>query len=290
MIGLFRRRGAIPWKELRHSRFVMIGLFFLLLLILLLFVLPVLFSLDPYTTDREAGFWAPPSQTHILGTDDVGRDIFARLVYGGRVSLLVGFASALLSMAIGIPMGLLAGYRRGKWEYWIMRLVDVFQSFPSMILILCLVALIGPSVWNIIFVIGGLGWASIARLTYGNTLSVVEKDYILAARALGARDREIILYNIFPNAVAPVWAVLPMRVGRAILSESGLSFLGVGLRTPEASWGNMLQSAMELSTLIQRPWMWMPPALCIIATVCMLLFVSEGLRETLNPKEKRWAY
>ena len=288
MIGLFRRRRTALWSELRRNRFMMIGLLLLSLLILSLVILPMILALDPYNTDREAGFWAPPSHMHILGTDDVGRDLFARLLYGGRTSLLVGFASALLSMLIGIPMGLLAGYRRGKWDYWIMRLVDVFHSFPSMILILCLVALIGPSVWNIIFVIGGLGWASIARLTYGNTLSVVEKDYILAVRALGARDHEIILYNIFPNAVAPVWAVLPMRVGRAILSESSLSFLGVGLRTPEASWGNMLQSAMELSTLTQRPWVWVPPALCIIATVFMLLFVSEGLRETLNPREKRW--
>ena len=147
-------------------------------------LLPLFLGQDPNLTDREAGFWAPPSSQHLLGTDDVGRDIFARLLYGGRTSLLVGFASAALGAVLGVPLGLLAGYKGGKWEYWIMRACDTFQSFPSIILVLAIVNLVGPSVWNIILVIGGLGWASVARLVYSGTLSAKKAEYVEASRVL----------------------------------------------------------------------------------------------------------
>ena len=153
--------------------------------ILLVLLVPLFLDQDPNLTDRAAGFWAPPSQEHLLGTDEVGRDIFARLLYGGQISLLVGFASAGLGLVLGVPLGLLAGYKGGKWEYWIMRACDTFQSFPSIILVLAMVSLLGPSVWNIILVIGGLGWASVARLVYGNTLSAKKAEYVEASRAWG---------------------------------------------------------------------------------------------------------
>lgn len=253
--------------------------------ILLVLLIPLFLDQDPNLTDRAAGFWAPPSQTHLLGTDEVGRDIFARLLHGGQISLLVGFASAGLGLVLGVPLGLLAGYKGGKWEYWIMRACDTFQSFPSIILVLAMVSLLGPSVWNIILVIGGLGWASVARLVYGNTLSAKQAEYVEASRALGASDSAILFRTILPNVVSPVWAVLPLKVVRAILSESSLSFLGVGLRTPQASWGNLTQSAMELVTLTTRPWAWLPPGLCIVATALALLLVGEGLRKALNPRK-----
>ncbi|MBP3318555.1 MAG: ABC transporter permease [Ruminiclostridium sp.] len=259
-------------------------LIFLGVEILLLLVLPCLVGQDPNVTDRTAGFWAPPSDAHFLGTDDVGRDILARLLYGGQISLLVGYLSAILGTLLGVPLGLLAGYKGGKWEYWIMRACDTFQSFPSLILVLCLVSLLGPSVWNIILVQGVLGWSSVARLVYGSTLSVKKKEYVEASRALGATDRAIVFRTILPNVIAPVWAAFPMKVGRAILSESSLSFLGVGLRTPQASWGNLMQNALELITLTTRPWAWIPPGLCIVVTVLALLLVGEGLRKALNPR------
>lgn len=259
-------------------------LIFLGVEILLLLVLPFLVGQDPNVTDRTAGFWAPPSDAHLLGTDDVGRDILARLLYGGQISLLVGYLSAILGTLLGVPLGLLAGYKGGKWEYWIMRACDTFQSFPSLILVLCLVSLLGPSVWNIILVQGVLGWSSVARLVYGSTLSVKKKEYVEASRALGATDRAIVFRTILPNVIAPVWAAFPMKVGRAILSESSLSFLGVGLRTPQASWGNLMQNALELITLTTRPWAWIPPGLCIVVTVLALLLVGEGLRKALNPR------
>lgn len=279
-------RGA--WARLREDRRAMAGLGLLAAELLLVLLLPPLLGLEPNVTDRAAGFWAAPSGAHWLGTDEVGRDVLARLICGGRVSLLVGFASAALSLLIGVPLGLLAGYRRGKWEFWIMRCADVFQSFPSIVLILCLVTLVGPSVVNIILVIGLMGWVSIARLVYGNTLSIREKEYILAVRALGAPTRTILRRNVLPNAVAPVWAALAQRVGRAILSESSLSFLGVGIRTPQASWGNLIQYATGLATFTGRPWVWIPPGVCIVLTVLALQWVGDGLRDALDPRCRIW--
>ena len=209
--------------------------------LLAVLLLPPLLGLDPYTSDLAAGFWAPPSAVHPLGTDDVGRDLLARLVCGGRVSLAVGLCSAALSVLVGVPLGLLAGYRRGAWEFWLMRLADVLQSFPSIVLVLCLVTLAGPSAVNLVLVLGLLGWTDIARLVYGNTLSVREQEYVLAARALGGRTGRILRRNVLPNVISPVWCAFPLRAGRAILSESSLSFLGVGIRTPQASWGSLIQ-------------------------------------------------
>ena len=261
-----------------------VSLGFLIAEVVLVLILPLVLGQDPNVTDRAAGFWAAPGGEHLLGTDDVGRDLFARLLAGGRVSLLVGYAAAAVSTVLGVPLGLLAGYKGGKWEYGIMRACDTFQSFPSLILVLCMVALLGPSVWNLVLVIGGLGWASIARLVYGCTLSVKGREYVTASLLLGATDRMVLFRTILPNVVAPVWAALPVKVGRAILWESSLSFLGVGLRTPQASWGNLMQNAMELVTLTTRPWAWIPPGACIILTVLALLLVGEGLRRAFDPR------
>ncbi len=277
------RRGG-PGRRFWTDRRAVAGLMILLLEVILVLLLPVLFGMEPNVTDQTAGFWAPPSAAHWLGTDDVGRDVLARLICGGQVSLLVGFCAAAISLGVGVPLGLLAGWKQGKWEYWIMRLADVFQSFPSIVLVLCLVSLVGASVWNIVAVIGLLGWTGIARLVYANTLTVREREYVLAARALGGRWTTILRRNVLPNAVGPVWAVLPLRVGRAILSESSLSFLGVGIRTPQASWGSLIQYATNTAVFVGRPWIWVPPAVCIVVTVVSLQWVGDGLRNALDPR------
>lgn len=276
--------GKRVWRRLLSDRRAVVCMAILALEILSVLFLPPLLGLEPNLTDRTAGFWAAPSAAHWLGTDDVGRDVLSRLICGGRISLLVGFASAAINLAVGVPLGLLAGYRRGAWEFWIMRLADVFQSFPSIVLILCLVTLVGASVLNLVLVIGLLGWPGIARLVYGNVLSVREKEYILAVRALGARTGTILTRNVLPNVVAPVWAALGQRVGRAILSESSLSFLGVGIRAPQASWGNMMQSATSLAVLTGRPWVWLPPGLLIILTVVCLQILGNALRDAMDPR------
>ena len=175
-----RADGRSPWARLLRDRRAVVCLAILAAELLAVLLLPPLLGLDPYTRDPAAGFWAPPSAAHPLGTDDAGRDLLARLVYGGRVSLAVGLCSAALSALVGVPLGLLAGYRRGAWEFWLMRLADVLQSFPSIVLVLCLVTLVGPSAVNLVLVLGLLGWTDIARLVYGNTLSVREEGDWLA--------------------------------------------------------------------------------------------------------------
>lgn len=274
------------WDKFRHNKRAMFGVIVVLIVALTVLILPLVMDLDPFTTDAEAGFNTPPSAQHILGTDDVGRDLFARLLYGGRISLLVGIASTCVSVLIGVPLGLIAGYYRGIWETIIMRAADIFMSFPSMILILVLVAVFGPSIFNVTVVIGVLGWTSIAKLIYGNTLSLREKEYIEAARAMGMKNRKIIFTEILPNAIAPVWVTIAFRVSSGILTESSLSFLGLGVQTPQASWGNIIFAAQNLLVLTARPWVWIPPGICIILVVVGFNFIGEGVRDALDPKMK----
>ncbi len=272
-------------KFLRNKKAVF-GVIVVALLVLAVLLIPLFMDLDPYTTDRTAGFNARPSSSHILGTDDVGRDLFARLLYGGRVSLFVGITSTIISVLIGIPLGLIAGYFRGKAESVIMRVADAFMSFPSMVLILVLVAVFGPSILTVTVVIGILGWTAIAKLIYGNVLSIREQEYIQAARAIGMKTGPILLTEVLPNAIPPVWANISFRVAGAILTESSLSFLGMGVQTPQASWGNIIYAAQNLLVLTARPWVWIPPGLCIILVVVGFNFIGEGVRDALDPKTK----
>lgn len=273
-------------KKFTHNKKAMFGLVIVVLLILAVVFIPMFMNLDPYTTDRAAGFNKPPSDTHILGTDDVGRDLFARLLYGGRISLFVGITSTIISVLIGIPLGLIAGYFRGVAESIIMRTADAFMSFPSMVLILVLVAVFGPSILTVTVVIGVLGWTGIAKLIYGNVLSIREREYIQATKAVGVKTIPILFSEVLPNAIPPVWANISFRVAGAILTESSLSFLGMGVQTPQASWGNIIFAAQNLLVLTARPWVWLPPGICIILVVVGFNFIGEGVRDALDPKTK----
>lgn len=273
-------------KKFIHNKKAMLGLAIVMILVLAVVFIPLFADLDPYTTDRAAGFNKPPSDVHILGTDDVGRDLFARLLYGGRISLFVGITSTIISVLIGIPLGLIAGYFRGTAESIIMRTADAFMSFPSMVLILVLVAVFGPSILTVTVVIGVLGWTAIAKLIYGNVLSIREREYIQAARAVGVSTKKILFSEVLPNAIPPVWANISFRVAGAILTESSLSFLGMGVQTPQASWGNIIFAAQNLLVLTARPWVWLPPGICIILVVIGFNFIGEGVRDALDPKTK----
>lgn len=270
-----------------HNPKAMLGIVLILLLALSSVFLPVILHLDPNTTDATAGFYAAPTKAHLLGTDDVARDLFARVLHGGRVSLFVGIASACISILIGIPLGLLAGYFRGWWETVVLRLIDIFMSFPGMVLSLVIVAVFGPSIATVTVVMGVLGWTSIAKLIYGNTLSQREKEYIEASRAIGETDAAIIFHEILPNAIAPVWAEIAFKVSGAVLTESSLSFLGMGVQAPQASWGNIIYQAQNIAVLTGRPWVWIPPGICIVIVVIGFNFIGEGLRDALDPKTVR---
>lgn len=270
-------------KRFFHHRLAVVGLAVLMIEIVCVSALPALMDLNPNSLDVMA-FGAPPSVKHILGTDDVGRDLFARLVFGGRISLSVGLFSALIGLIIGVPLGLLAGYFRGSVETVIMRLADVFMSFPSMILILVLASVLGQSVTTITVVIGILGWPEFARLIYASTLSVREKDYVESARAIGTKNVPILMRYVLPNAFAPVIIAFTFRTAQAIITESSLSFLGLGVQPPTASWGNILYYAQSIAVLANKPWMWLPAGLILIVTVLSINFLGDGIRDALDTK------
>jgi peptide/nickel transport system permease protein len=263
----------------------MAGLVMVLLEICAAVFLPVVLKLDPYTSSR-SGFGAPPDREHIFGTDDTGRDNFARVVFGGRTSLYVGFFSATLSLLIGLPLGLFAGFYRRAAEAIIMRTADIFMSFPSVVLILVLVSVMGTSMTTVAFVIGILGWPAFARQLYANVLSVREKEYVEAARAVGVKNGLVMLQYILPNAFAPALVVYTFQLANAILAEATLSFLGMGVQPPAASWGNILYAAQSITMLSTRPWMWLPPGICLLITVLSINFLGDGLRDALDPKMK----
>ena len=273
-------------KKFMHNRKAVLGLIIVCFLVLAVILMPIFMKLDPYTTDRTVGFNKAPCPGHLLGTDDVGRDLFARLLYGGRISLFVGIMSTIISVLVGIPLGLIAGYFRGIAETVIMRVADAFMSFPTMVLILVLVAVFGPSILTVTVVIGVLGWTAIAKLIYGNVLSIREREYIQATKAIGMSTPKILLSEVLPNAIPPVWANISFRVAGAILTESSLSFLGMGVQTPQASWGNIIFAAQNLLVLTARPWVWFPPGICIILVVVGFNFIGEGVRDALDPKTK----
>lgn len=268
----------------KTHKLAMAGMCILLLELLLLVFLPVVMDLEPY--EIYSGFGASPSKEHILGTDNTGRDLFARLIYGGRTSLYVGVVSTLISFAIGVPLGMLAGYYRGPVEAVIMRLADVFMSFPSMVFILVLVSVLGPSLSTATIVIGIMGWPGFARQLYGSVLSVREKEYVEAAKAVGTKNLPIMIRYILPNSFAPILIAFTFGVASAILQESGLSFLGMGVQVPKASWGNMLYAAQSVSVIATRPWMWVPPGICLLVTVLSINLFGDGLRDALDPKMK----
>ena len=267
-------------------KLAVVGLALIILLVILVIVLPPIMGLDPYTSDILGGFNKGPSSAHWLGTDRTGRDIFARLVYGGRISLVVGLLSTAVSMLIGVPLGLLAGYFRGGVEAVIMRIADVFMAFPDMMLILVLVSVVGKSVVAITVVVGILGWTQFARLIHSRVLSVREKEYVESARAIGTKSGKIITKYVLPNSFAPCLIAMTFRTASAILLEASLSFLGMGVQPPTASWGNLMYDAQSIVVLSTQPWVWVPAGICLVITVLSINFFGDGLRDALDPKMK----
>lgn len=273
-------------KKFRKHKLANVGLIIIIIEILMVTFLPIILGLDPYSIDS-TGFNQAPCAKHILGTDDIGRDLFARVLYGGRVSLIVGICSTIISIIIGLPLGILAGYYRGIIENIVMRLADIFMSIPAMVLILVIVAVFEPSIITIIVVIGITGWTGVAKLIYGNVLSVRNKEYVEAARAIGTKDREIIMRYVLPNSIAPLWMSVAFRISQAIMTESGLSFLGAGIQSPQASWGNIIYAAQNLVVLTKRWWVWVPAGVLLMITIICINLVGEGIRDALDPKMKR---
>ncbi|MCX7669544.1 MAG: ABC transporter permease, partial [Anaerolineae bacterium] len=259
-------------RFMRH-RMAVVGAIVLLTLGLAAIAAPLISPHDPVEVDVTA-IKKPPSAAHPLGTDYAGRDVLSRLIWGGRVSLSVGLVAAGIAVSIGTVLGLISGFS-GRWvDFWLQRLTDVVMTIPTFIIIITLVAVLGPSIFNIMFVIGIFGWTGTCRLVRGETLSVRERDFVLASRCVGASPLRIMFRHILPNVVAPIIVAGTFMIAGAILSEAGLSFLGLGVRMPTPTWGNMLTNAQSITVLESMPWLWLPPGLLITAVVLSINFLG----------------
>ncbi|MBF0474590.1 MAG: ABC transporter permease [Deltaproteobacteria bacterium] len=250
-------------------------------LFLLSLLAPQIAPYDPDEVDVK-NILAAPGRQHLCGTDDVGRDVFSRMVYGARISLKVGFVAVGLATIIGVVLGALAGFYRGWVENVIMRFVDLLLCFPSFFLILAVVAILEPSIWNIMIIIGLTGWMGVARLVRAEFLTLRERDFVIAARSLGAADLRIIFVHILPNALPPVLVSATLGVAGAILTESALSFLGLGVQPPTPSWGNILMAGKDNIEIAW--WLSLYPGLSILITVLGYNLLGEGIQAALDPR------
>lgn len=245
---------------------------------------PFVATHDPNEIDLQNALIGP-SREHLLGTDSLGRDLFSRMAYGARISLSVGFVAVGIAVLIGIIFGSTAGYYGGWVDSVISRTIDIMLCFPTFFLILSTIAVLGPSIWNIMIIIGLTNWMGVARLIRAEILSLKEREFIEAARAIGAGDLRIILRHLIPNGIGPVLVSATLGIAGAILLESGLSFLGLGVQPPTSSWGNILTEAK--STLGIAWWITVFPGLAILITVLGYNLLGEGLREVFNPHKRR---
>lgn len=272
------------WTRFRTNRFAITGGVVMICLFMLSFLAPYITPYGPDDLDLYHVLM-PPSSAHWFGTDDLGRDVLTRMIYGARISLKVGFVAAGIAVIIGTVVGLVAGYYSGWVDNIIMRFVDIMLCFPTFFLILAVIAFLGQSIWYIMIIIGLTGWMGVARLVRAEVLSIRERDFVMAVRALGARDSRIIFRHILPNAMSPVLVSATLGVAGAILTESALSFLGIGVPPPTPSWGNILTSGKDYIEFAW--WLTLYPGLAITATVLAYYLVGEGIRDALDPRLNR---
>jgi peptide/nickel transport system permease protein len=276
------QRGSVGfWRYLRRDLLAMVGAAVVLTLGFLALFAPQFAPYDPAAYDVKQILLAP-SRNHLLGTDQLGRDVLARLLYGSRISLAVGFVAVGIATSIGIFLGSLAGYY-GRWiDGLIMRFVDLMLTFPRFFLLLTVLAFLQPSIWTIMVVIGVTGWMGVCRLVRAEFLSLKEREFVKSAQALGAPSGRIIFRHVLPNALAPVLVSATLGVAGAVLTESGLSFLGLGIQPPTPSWGNILNDGKANIEIAW--WLSLFPGLAILITVLSYNLLGEGLRDALDPR------
>lgn len=273
------------FKRFRRHRLAMVGVVILSLIVFASVFAPVLSPYDPKRVNlRERS--QPPSLQHWLGTDRTGRDVLTRVLYAGRISLMVGVVAVTISLLVGTVLGAVAGHFGGWVDSLIMRAVDVVMTFPAIIILLSLAAIVGPGIVQTMLIVGLLGSPIPCRLVRSRMLSLREQEFVTAARALGASDSRIILKHALPNSFDVLIVYATLGIASAILLEAGLSFLGLGVQPPTASWGNMLNVARNISYLEGYPWEWMPAGVAIVLTVLAINFIGDGLRDAFDPRSK----
>jgi peptide/nickel transport system permease protein len=275
---------TLYWNRFCTNRIALAGALVVLALFVLSFLAPLITPYDPDAIDAYRVL-LPPSSGNWFGTDELGRDVFTRVLYGARISLKVGFVAVGIAVLIGTVIGLVAGFYGGWLDTILMRFVDVMLCFPTFFLILAVIAMLEPSIWYIMIIIGLTGWMGVARLVRAEVLSLRERDFVMAARAMGASDLRIIFLHIFPNAMTPVLVSATLGVAGAILTESALSFLGIGVQPPTPSWGNILTSGKDYIEFAW--WLSLFPGLAILVTVLSYNLLGEGIRDALDPRLMR---
>ncbi len=272
------------WEMFYKNKLALTGCGIVLLLFVVSLLAPVIAPYDLGAIDLK-NVLAPPSGQHWFGTDQLGRDVLSRMIWGARISLKVGFVATGLAILIGMILGAVAGYYGGWIDATIMRFVDVMLCFPTFFLILAVIAFLEPSIWNIMIVIGLTGWMGVTRLVRADFISLRERDFVRAARAIGANDARIIFMHILPNALASILVAATLGIAGAILTESALSFLGIGVQPPTPSWGNILTAGKDNIDIAW--WLSLYPGLAILITVVGYNLLGEGIRDASDPRLKR---
>lgn len=277
-----QRRRA--WRRFRRHKLALASAVLMVVFVVVFFPLAsVVAPIDPAKIEiKEIGL--SPGPGHLLGTDLTGRDVWSRVIYGGRVSMSVGIVAVALYITIGTILGSVSGYYGGRTDALIMRVTDTVMAFPTLIILITIVSFIGPGIFNSMLAIGFIGWTGVARLVRSLILSIREMDYVMAAHAVGVEQKWIIMRHILPNVVAPITVAASFGIAGAILTEAGLSFLGLGVQVPTPSWGNMLNEAQNISIIEDMPWFWVPPGLMITICVLSINFIGDGLRDALDPR------
>jgi peptide/nickel transport system permease protein len=275
---------AYFWDRFSKNKMAVIGGCIVLCLFVVSLLAPWMAPYDPSEINLKMVLLSP-SSTHLLGTDQLGRDVLSRMIWGARISLKVGFVATGIAVFIGTLLGAVSGYY-GKWiDAMIMRLVDIMLCFPAFFLILAVIAILEPSIWNIMIVIGLTNWMGITRLVRADFISLKERDFVLAARAIGASDTRIIFVHILPNTMASVLVAATLGIAGAILTESALSFLGIGVQPPTPSWGNILTAGKDNIDIAW--WLSLYPGLIILITVLGYNMLGEGIRDSLDPRLRK---
>lgn len=270
-------------KKLFSNKFAVIGLSIITLLITISIFAPVI---SPYTPSQQNVFerLQPPSLSHLFGTDDLGRDVFTRMIFGARISLAVGFISVFIILVIGTFLGIVSGYYGGKIDYIIMRFTDIVLCFPTFFLIILVIAFVEPNIYNVMIVIGVTSWPGLARLVRAEVLSLKEREFILVSKMMAVSNIKIFFVHILPNIISPLMVFSSLAIGGAILTESALSFLGLGVQPPMSSWGQILTSGKDY--IYMAWWLSLFPGIAILITVLAFNLVGEAIRDIFDPKEE----